>query len=112
MSVIGIPYTPACVCCTPPPKASPAICAATQFLREVAETLVAKNEAYGDSAANPIRVFSRASSIEQVLVRVDDKLSRIARGAGLLAKDEDVVRDLVGYLAILAALLQADGARL
>jgi len=41
---------------------------------------------------------SRASTEEQLLVRIDDKLSRLARGA---AAGEDVVRDLVGYLVLL-----------
>lgn len=77
---------------------------ATAWLAEVSKILVRKNRKYGDSAANPMRIFSRASSVEQLLVRIDDKLSRIARGDGLLDTDEDVLRDLVGYLALLAAM--------
>ena len=60
--------------------------------------LLAKNAAYGDSATRPLRVFSRASSEEQLLVRIDDKLSRIARGSDA---GEDVVLDLIGYLVLL-----------
>lgn len=60
--------------------------------------LIAKNAAYGNSALQPVRVFSRASTEEQLLVRIDDKLSRLARGA---SAGEDVVRDLVGYLVLL-----------
>ena len=60
--------------------------------------LIEKNRAYGNSALEPVRVFSRATPIEQLLVRIDDKLSRLARGA---AAGEDVVRDLVGYLVLL-----------
>ena len=60
--------------------------------------LIEKNAAYGNSALAPVRVFSRASTEEQLLVRIDDKLSRLARGA---AAGEDVVRDLVGYLVLL-----------
>jgi hypothetical protein len=41
-------------------------------------------------------------------VRIDDKLSRIARGAGLLAMDEDVIHDLAGYLALLATKIAKD----
>lgn len=63
--------------------------------------LVEKNEKYGDSALSPCRIFSKADSTEQLLVRIDDKLSRISRGAGLLAKDEDVLDDLIGYLLLL-----------
>ena len=64
----------------------------------LAEFLVAKNKAYGDSALAPLRVFSRASVEEQILVRLDDKLSRLARGSDV---GEDVVLDLLGYLVLL-----------
>jgi hypothetical protein len=46
-----------------------------------------------------VRVFSRAPVVEQLLVRIDDKLSRLARGSG--AETEDVEGDLLGYLVIL-----------
>jgi hypothetical protein len=60
--------------------------------------LLEKNAAYGDSALDPLRVMSKASPVEQILVRIDDKLSRLARGA---AAGEDVVQDLMGYLVLL-----------
>jgi len=68
---------------------------------EVKELLLGKNEKYGDSALNPARIFSQASAEEQILVRIDDKLNRIQKGAGLLDTDEDVVMDLIGYLILL-----------
>ncbi len=61
--------------------------------------LLAKNQRYGSSAFEPLRIFSAADATEQIKVRIDDKLSRIARGSG--AEDEDVVADLIGYLVIL-----------
>ena len=71
------------------------------ILREcasLAEMLIEKNIAYGDSALNPVRVFSRGMDARaQILVRIDDKLSRIARGS---AAGEDVVLDLLGYLVL------------
>jgi hypothetical protein len=60
-----------------------------------------KNAKYGDSALNPNRIFSKADTVEQLLVRIDDKLNRIQKGAGLVANDEDVVTDLIGYLVLL-----------
>lgn len=60
--------------------------------------LLKKNEAYGNSALDPVRVFSRADPVEQIRVRIDDKLSRISRGN---AAGEDCVRDLAGYLVLL-----------
>lgn len=70
--------------------------------------LVEKNMAYGNSALDPVRVFSRASADEQIKVRLDDKLSRIQRGQAL---SEDVVLDLIGYLVLLrvAAKMPATG---
>jgi len=65
---------------------------------ELKTLLLAKNEAYGNSALEPVRVFSKASAKEQLLVRIDDKLSRIAKGK---AAGEDVTKDLLGYLILL-----------
>lgn len=59
--------------------------------------LLAKNRAYGNSATNPIRIFSRASAEEQLKVRIDDKLSRLKKGADIT---EDTVTDLIGYLIL------------
>lgn len=63
------------------------------------ETLLAKNAAYGDSATNPIRTFSKIeSSTAGILVRIDDKLSRIKNSETLRQND---VCDLMGYLVLL-----------
>jgi len=72
---------------------------------QVKELLLEKNKRYGDSALNPTRVFSKADPVEQILVRIDDKLNRVKQGAGLLANDEDVVMDLIGYLILLKIAL-------
>ena len=68
-------------------------------LREIGKTLIAKNEAYRNSALDPVRIFSRASTEEQLLVRIDDKLSRLQRGHEYA--DDDTVFDLIGYLILL-----------
>lgn len=68
---------------------------------DIKELLINKNRKYGNSALKPCRVFSKASAVEQLLVRIDDKLNRIMQGAGLLANDEDVINDLIGYLVLL-----------
>ena len=67
---------------------------------DIKELLIHKNRKYGNSALKPCRVFSKSSPVEQLLVRIDDKLNRIMKGAGLLANDEDVVNDLIGYLVL------------
>ena len=66
-------------------------------LAMVGTLLKAKNKAYGNSALDPIRVFSKADPVEQLNVRIDDKLSRIMRGTD---SGEDVDLDLIGYLVI------------
>ena len=68
---------------------------------DIRDLLLRKNQAYGNSALEPIRVFSKASSCEQILVRIDDKLNRIKQGANILSEDEDVLQDLIGYLILL-----------
>lgn len=67
-------------------------------LQEIGDMLIEKNRAYGNSALDPVRIFSKATTVEQILVRIDDKLSRLARGA---AAGEDVEKDLLGYLVLL-----------
>ena len=46
----------------------------------IKEILPEKNHANGNSALEPVRIFSKADSVEQINVRIDDKLSRLARG--------------------------------
>jgi hypothetical protein len=67
---------------------------------ETKELLLAKNKKYGNSALEPIRIFSKASTREQLLVRIDDKLSRI-KTSGTEGPDEDTLADLAGYLNLL-----------
>jgi hypothetical protein len=71
-----------------------------RILSEITEMLVAKNEKYGNSALEPLGVFSQLSAKEGLLVRIDDKLKRIKNGS-LDKDDEDVVNDLIGYLVLL-----------
>ncbi len=73
---------------------------AADWLRNVAKVLEEKAISYGDSVGNPIRVFSHAGKTEGIKVRIDDKLSRVARGKEW--PGDDVIVDLVGYLALLA----------
>lgn len=65
----------------------------------LAELLLEKNRKYGNSALNPVRVFSKASATEQIRVRLDDKLSRLQSMQA--DDDEDVILDLMGYLVLL-----------
>ena len=75
---------------------------------DIKELLIHKNRKYGNSALKPNRIFSKSSATEQLLVRIDDKLNRIMKGAWLLATDEDVVNDLIGYLVLLKISMTSD----
>ena len=75
---------------------------------DIKELLIQKNRKYGNSALKPNRIFSKCSATEQLLVRIDDKLNRIMKGAGLLATDEDVINDLIGYLVLLKISMASD----
>jgi hypothetical protein len=66
---------------------------------EIKDMLMQKNLAYGDSALEPVRIFSKADSTEQILVRIDDKLSRFAKGKAYPGDND--IDDLIGYLVLL-----------
>jgi hypothetical protein len=70
------------------------------YLLEIRELLVSKNLKYGNSALEPLGVFSQLSAKDGLLVRIDDKLKRIKNGS-LQKDDEDVINDLIGYLVLL-----------
>ena len=64
------------------------------------DLLVRKNDAYGDSALDPLGVFSSASASSGIKIRLDDKLKRIAN-AGLVEDTEDTLVDIAGYIILL-----------
>lgn len=66
---------------------------------EIAHMLINKNIAYGNSALDPVRIFSKADAREQLHVRIDDKLSRIMRGTQYIGDND--IDDLIGYLILL-----------
>ena len=78
----------------------------TEVMRSIEEMLIAKNRAYGDSALEPVRVFSKTDTIEQLYVRIDDKLSRVQRGHEY--PGDDTIFDLVGYLVLLLIAKERD----
>lgn len=72
----------------------------SDVLLEIKDLLIAKNKKYGNSALEPLGVFSQLSAKMGLLVRIDDKLKRIKNGS-LDHDDEDVINDLIGYLVLL-----------
>jgi hypothetical protein len=72
--------------------------AIAQVCDDVKCVLLEKNRTYGNSALEPLRIFSRADPAEQLNVQIDDKLSRIARGSEFGGDDTEL--DLIGYLVL------------
>lgn len=61
--------------------------------------LLEKNRRYGDSAVNPVCIFSRLNASEGIKVRLDDKISRIKNNPESLRKND--IADIIGYLVLL-----------
>jgi len=79
-------------------KASPAI---VRAIDSFCEFLLDKNQKYGNSIYEPVRVFT-AEPVEQLLlVRLNDKATRLLKGE---SGGEDSFDDLLGYLILRKAL--------
>jgi hypothetical protein len=78
-------------------------------LAELGRFLEEKNTTYGNSAIDPVRIFSKADPLEQINVRIDDKLSRLMRGTELPGDNDE--KDLLGYLILkmVAKQMQSNG---
>lgn len=64
----------------------------------VVAMLLRKNVAYGSSAFEPLGVFAKGSALDLIHARMDDKLSRVARGHAIEGESlADTVMDLAGY---------------
>jgi hypothetical protein len=61
--------------------------------------LIDKNRKYGNAALNPVRFMSSTNKIEQIFVRIDDKLNRLINRQN--DEDEDILLDLSGYFILL-----------
>lgn len=70
----------------------------TKVLFSIDKLLQYKNQKYGNSALQPIGIFSKESSEGSILIRLDDKLSRIKNSDTLRKND---VSDIIGYLTLL-----------
>ena len=71
-----------------------------QVIGEITNLLKIKNKAYGNTALNPVNIFSKLNSKEALCARLDDKISRI-KNKGINDETEDTVSDLIGYLLLL-----------
>jgi len=71
-----------------------------EVTNQLQELLIKKNRAYGNSALEPLNVFSKQNAVDSLCARLDDKLSRI-KNKGLNDQTEDTLFDLAGYLILL-----------
>lgn len=69
---------------------------------DLADFLVDKNRSYGSSFSEPIGIFSKVSASEQLAIRIDDKINRLAKGNEYAT--DDTVLDLTGYLVLMMVL--------
>ncbi len=68
--------------------------------KELESLLIDKNNKYGDSALDPLHIFSSCNASTSIKVRLDDKLKRIAN-AGIVEDTEDTLIDIAGYIILL-----------
>ena len=64
----------------------------------LAKFLIEKNKRYGDSALNPLNIFSKLSAEDGICVRLDDKLKRIQNNSKDVRKNDII--DIAGYLLL------------
>lgn len=77
----------------------------TSVCDQIKEVLLEKNKRYGNAALNPEQIFSKLDSGSSILVRIDDKISRIKNSNSPRKND---VFDLIGYLTLYSVLQNWD----
>ena len=91
-----------------PWRASTAIdfsCHLDKVTEQITTLLKEKNTDYGDSALNPLNIFSKLDAVESLCCRLDDKIARISN-KGINDQTEDTVDDLIGYLLLLKMAME------
>lgn len=75
-----------------------------KVIDSIKDLLFEKNKRYGDSALNPLDVFTahvkrdNPKGVNLILIRLDDKLKRIKNSSELRKND---VADVLGYVVLL-----------
>lgn len=67
-------------------------------VEDILNHLLDKNRKYGNSALNPIRIVSSENTVEQLYIRIDDKLNRVINRQN--DEDEDLPFDIAGYFIL------------
>ena len=79
-----------------------------EILDSMTELLLYKNRMYGDSALNPRKVFYKGNSTNSILIRLDDKISRIQNNERDIPRVNDVC-DIIGYCTLLLVSMGVTG---
>lgn len=74
--------------------------------KSIMRLLLRKNIDYGNSAMEPLGIFSDLGPEEGIRLRIDDKLKRLK---GPQTIDEDTIADLIGYLVLLRIVRKKGG---
>lgn len=74
-----------------------------EIIGAMKDLLLYKNQKYGDSAINPLQIFTKhiknvEANTASILVRLDDKLSRVRNAETLRTND---ISDIIGYCTLL-----------
>ena len=69
-------------------------------VQKITDLLKEKNKAYGNTALDPVNIFSELDASEAICARLDDKIMRI-KNKGINDETEDTIDDLIGYLILL-----------
>lgn len=75
--------------------------------KTISDVLIDKNKKYGNSALQPINVFFKGNNTNSILIRLDDKLSRIKNN-----KEDIRVNDICDTIGYLVLLLVAKGVKI
>lgn len=67
--------------------------------KAISDVLIDKNKKYGNSALKPINVFYKGNNTNSILIRLDDKLSRIKNNTEDIRVND--ICDTIGYLVLL-----------
>lgn len=95
------------------PKYSESITKSQESIAEIVDAtkdlLLYKNKMYGDSALNPVGIFTKhiktvPENTASILVRLDDKLGRVRNAPTLRIND---ISDIMGYCTLLLVSMGA-----
>lgn len=71
------------------------------YCSKISEILIYKNKMYGNSILEPKQIFYKGGYVDNILMRLDDKIGRIANTSGGNPIRVNDIVDIIGYLILL-----------